>query len=286
MSDLATSLTWSGRRIFWWLRWHEPWNHGLAMMLRAAAAALFAIAATAATASAQAPGDVPLAPPGEVAPSGAPGMIVVAPARPSVMANRWAIGLSVGSLSLAPKATPDDKTDFGVGELSLRFRATLHLELELAVGGGRQNNPDGTQGNLEAHTGMLDLRYRFAAEDHWNWWIMGGIGGISVVPYGATGQQVNDANRSLGMLGIGVEHRWSQFAIHAELSAVGVGPSQNANVQPVVSQPPSTTGGAPAPGTTTTQPMPPPPAPAPGMTSTPDDRLSGGQFTIGASYYF
>src|SRR5204863_131225 len=69
-----------------------------------------------------------------------------APARASVMANRWAIGLSVGSMSLAPKGSPDDKTDFGVGELALRFRATPHLELELTAGGGRERTADNQDG--------------------------------------------------------------------------------------------------------------------------------------------
>src|SRR5690348_14546158 len=106
------------------------------------------IAAFAATARAQAPGEmapaVPPPPPQFVANCGSSSI--------DVMANRWAVGLSVGSLSTAPKDTPDDKTQFGIGELALRFRATPHLELELAVGGGREQLSDGTQGDAEIHT--------------------------------------------------------------------------------------------------------------------------------------
>ncbi|MGE5184540.1 MAG: outer membrane beta-barrel protein [Acidobacteriota bacterium] len=238
------------------------------MMLRAAAAAFLVIAAGSATALAQAPGDMPV--------EGGPSMYTATPvpAAPSVMNNRWAVGLSVGSLSVAPKDTPDNKTEFGVGELSLRYRATLHLELELALGGGQQQLPDGTKGDLEAHLATIDLRYRFAPEQHWNWWVMGGLGGMSVVQTGATDQQVSDANRPVGTLGIGLEHRWTQFAIHAELRAMGIGPQKNADtVMPVAP--------APAGSTTTTQPPPPAPTMAAGT-----DRWSGGQFTIGASYYF
>ena len=236
------------------------------MMLRAATVAILVVAATAATARAQAPGEMPAeAGPGMYAP------VAAAPRPESVMDNRWAVGLSVGQLTLAPKDTPDDKTQFGVGELSLRVRATPHLELELAVGGGQQQLSDGTQGDLEAHVAALGLRYRFAIEQHWNWWLMGGLGGVSVVQHGATDQQVQDANRPLGELGIGVEHRWHYFAIQAELRAVSVGPMKD-QTQPVM-------GTASPPSTTTTTPQPP-------VMSTTADHLSGGQLTIGASYYF
>ena len=222
----------------------------------------------AATAHAQAPGETDLAPPGMAAPV----PMVVAPApEVSPMANRWAVGLSVGSLSIAPKAQPDNKTEFGVGELSLRFRATYHLELELALGGGREKLQDGTQGPRETNIGMLGLRYRFAADRHWNWWLGGGIGSISVTQTGATDQQRQDAQRPLGALAIGIEHRWHQFALQAELRAFGVG--QNQNQQQVNAGPVA------MPGTTT---QPPPPT----MTSPTTDQQSGGIFSIGASYYF
>ena len=46
--------------------------------------------------------------------------------------------------------------EFGVGELSLRFRLTPHLELEGAFGGGRQQLKDGKDGTLEfAELGKL-----------------------------------------------------------------------------------------------------------------------------------
>src|SRR5262245_34044156 len=116
------------------------------------------------TAYAQAPGETEL---GEA--SGAPGMVApnpcgcggVAPAR-NVLADRWAVGLSVGSLAVGPRdASPDQQAQFGIGQLSIRFRATLHLELEAAFGGGRQQLHDGTEGDLEVATGALGLRYRF-----------------------------------------------------------------------------------------------------------------------------
>src|SRR5882724_10152117 len=107
----------------------------IATMILRVVAAGFVVVATAATARAQAPGEYegqPLMPPGYVQPQP---VAIAAPAHESVMANRWAIGFAIGHLAVAPKDSPDpsaDKTEFGIGELSLRYRATLHLELELA----------------------------------------------------------------------------------------------------------------------------------------------------------
>jgi hypothetical protein len=250
------------------------------MLLRVVAAG-FVVVATAATARAQAPGDTegqPIMPPGYVQPTAAPP--AAAPcawsgAHEPVMANRWAIGLSVGHLAIAPKDAPDtaDKAEFGVGELSLRFRATLHLELEVALGGGRQTLKDGTDGELEAHTGMIAARYRFSPEHEWNWWLMGGLGGMQVAPHGSTDQQFKDTERPMGQLGIGIERRFARFALQAELRAVNVGPPKNNDqIMPV-------SGGI-APGQTTQPQQPPQP------TNMASDQLSGGLLSIGASYYF
>ena len=232
-------------------------------MLRLVVASLFVTA----TAFAQAPGEVePVAP----APAPAPVVYCGGDVHESVMANRWAVGLSVGSLGLAPKDQPNDKTQFGVGELSVRFRATLHLELELAVGGGRQQLQNGQQGDLQVNTGMLDLRYRFAPESKWNWWLMAGLGSLSVTQHDSTQDQQKAAEKPLGALGIGIERRFHHFAIDAELRAIGTGEKhQDPQAQPA-------TGAA---MMTTTQP------PPPAMTQ-PAQKLSGGVFTIGASYYF
>ena len=223
---------------------------------------VLAVLCLSATAYAQAPGE--MAPMDQPPPPPCVGEV-----HESVMANRWAIGLGIGGLGLAPENQPDAKTDFSIGQLSLRYRASLHLELELAVGGGREKLSDGTQGDLEARTAVLGLRYRFAPEEKWNWWLMGGIGGVSIASAEATDQQRKDAERGLFELGIGLERRFHHFALDAELRAVGVAAPKNATTSPPVMA---------EPGGTVPVSM-----PAPTM---PSDKLSGGQLTIGASYYF
>jgi hypothetical protein len=244
----------------------------MAVMVR-----LFVLASlfVAATAHAQAPG--------EMAPGNPCGSCDGGAVHESYMAHRWSVGLSVGSLSVAPKANPDNKTEFGIGELALRYRATQHLELELALGGGREKLADGTQGDREANFGVLGARYRFNPGARWNWWVMGGLGGISVASQYASDQERKATERPMGQLGVGLERRFERFALQIELRGVGVGKRDNSNdVQPA-------TGAGGAPGMTTTKagtPVPPPPPlPPPNGMNAPEGQ-SGGQLTIGASYYF
>lgn len=208
-----------------------------------------------------APAAAPMAPPPMAPPFGP--VVAEAPcARESVMASRWAIGLAVGSMSLAPESSPDDHTAFALGELSLRFRATRHLELELAVGGGRERTADDQEGDLEVTTAALAARYRFRPEAAWNWFVMAGFGGASITRHDATRQERDDAMQPLGMLGIGLERRFRHLALHAELRAVGLGQRNEDAVEPAMAE-----------GAVMT-------------TSSADIARSGGSLTLGLSYYF
>jgi hypothetical protein len=214
---------------------------------------------TATTAYAQAPGETLPEVPAQPATDSIP-----------VMANRWAVGLSAGSLSIAPKDAPDDKTQFGIGELSLRFRATYHLDVDLAVGGGREQLDDGSQGDLQVQTVLASLRYRFAADRPWNWWVGAGFGAHAVTRYDATHEEQDDAERPLAALSIGVEHRWRHFALQAELHGFAVGERQDQQAD----APPKA-----MPVANTMQ-------PPPDVSVAPSQERSGGILTIGASYYF
>jgi opacity protein-like surface antigen len=189
--------------------------------------------------------------------------------RESVMANRWSVGLSVGSMSLAPDSTPDATTQFAVGELALRFRATPHLELELSAGGGREQTAEGKDGDLEVNTAALVARYRFRPEAAWNWFLMGGVGGVSVTRHDATQQERSDATRPLGMFGIGVERRFRHFAVQAELRGFGLGKRTQDPAMAVPAQPAEMT-------TTSASPT----------ADIQRSKGSGASLSIGLSYYF
>ena len=242
-------------------------------------------------AHAQAPGDIapqvvvaPVVAPVIVAPSPAAAPAptvapVIAPAptttvlcggggEESVMANRWAVGFSLGSMSLAPDAQPDDKTAFALGELALRFRATRHFELELAVGGGRERTADNQDGELAVSTALLAARYRFRPEAAWNWFVTGGLGGAAVTRHDATDQERQDATQPVAMLGVGVERRFRHFAIQAEARAIGIGDKARDDA-PMPATDPAT-------AEMTTAP------PSPVV----DQKRAGGSLSIGLSYYF
>jgi hypothetical protein len=187
----------------------------------------------------------------------------------SVMSRRWAIGLSLGSMSLAPDGQPDDKTSFAIGELALRFRATLHLELELAVGGGRERTADDQEGDLQVSSAVIAARWRFRPEHRWNWFVMAGLGGASVTRHDATDQDRSDATQPLATLGVGLEWRFRHFALQAEARAVGMG---NRDREDRMAQSAETN----LPAEMTVTPTP----------SAVDDKRSGGAFSIGLSYYF
>lgn len=246
------------------------------MTLRLRALSLAPLLA-AGSAYAQAPGEVAPepAPPSSYAPAPAP-----ASAHPCtyssapVMARRWAIGLSVGHLGVAPDGAPEGaEARFRVTELAVRYRATRRLELELAMSGGREMVEDDTEGELATGSVTLAMRYRFRPEQRWSWWVMGGLGGTVVAPHQSSEAERDGATRPLGMVGIGIERRFRRFALQAELRGIGLGPREDA----VEGVPVADGGDAP------TMPVPRLPASA---AATYADELGGGMATLGASFYF
>lgn len=213
--------------------------------------------------------------PGEMTPMGPP----PAPAAPqsewSVMQNRLSIGLSVGQATLARDATPDAKTDFSIGELTLRYRLRPEWEAELALGGGNEKLKDGSQGDRQLTSATLGLRYRFRPADQLNWFLLAGLGGSAVASSSATSDQRDAATRGHVQVGGGIEYRWTHFALQAEVRLTAMGQPKSASdttIMPVtggIDTPPSNVAPGPKPTTNGTQ-----------------DTMSGGQLTIGASYYF
>jgi hypothetical protein len=215
-------------------------------LLYVALAPLFA----AATAHAQAPGDW------TPEPSYAQPPPVVAP-QPAPQVRKWSIGATAGQTDLSPKEYPDQTAQFDTASLALRYRGWRHLELELTIGGGSQTQADNTDrpGDLAMSTGTLAARYRFNPENKWNWWLLAGLGVTTVAPASSSDEQIKAAQRPHGTIGVGLERRWTRFALQFELRALSVGQTQDEMT--LADQGVMTTKG-----------------------------LSGGNFAFGASYYF
>jgi hypothetical protein len=219
--------------------------------VRVSLVSLFAVG----TAYAQAPGEY-AAPPPQSMP--APEPPAPPPQRPE---RRLSIGVGVGQMELTSGGYTsggydDQRQTFNIGELAVRYRLLRHLELELSFGGGREYLVGGYDGTSAVAWGTLAARYRFNPQDHWNWWLLAGGGQTIVAPRDATRDRVNAAARVHGVIGIGLEHRWDHVAIQLELRGIATGATKSD--RDLADQ----YGYAEGPG------------------------LSGGQFSLGAGYYF
>src|SRR5688572_19616095 len=227
--------------------------------------------ATPSIASAQAPGETYYAqPPSRTAPVAPP--VVVVPARRDPMAHRWAIGLSLGGMGIAPEdAAEDSETNFGIAELNVRFRATRRLEIFLAFAGGRETVEDEygdeQEGELAMDQVTLGVRFNFRPAHRWNWYLMAGIGSTLIAHHETPEEVRDDLRRPHGMFGVGLERRWRQFALQAELRGISVGENEEmAETLPVDGGSTRDPGGV--------------------DFAMSNEELGGGQFTLGASFYF
>jgi hypothetical protein len=237
----------------------------------------------AATAYAQAPGDYAE---DEVAPPGMTPVAVMPDAAPvAVRPLRWSVGFGVGSVDLAPHHQPESQTEFAIGQLAIRYRATAHLEIELALSGGAEQLEDGEKGDREMSQGVLAVRYRFQPHRPWNWWVMAGMGTLAVTSQYASDDERDEAQQSTLQFGLGIERRFRRFAFQFEGRAVGVAPNDEDMTAPAypddVKPQPGGAGG----GSTGSE-MTPPPDKLPFYPASTRDGLKGGQLTLGVSYYF
>lgn len=224
------------------------------------------------TAYAQAPGETYYAqPPSETAPV-AP--VVVAPSRRNPMAQRWAIGLQLGGMGVSAEDAPDDaeETEFHTAELNVRFRATRRLEIFLAFTGGRQSVEDmygeETEGDLAMDMVTLGARFNFRPAHRWNWYLMAGIGSTLIAHHETPEEVRDDLRRPHAMFGIGLERRWTNFALQAELRGISVGEREEDDFEDM-----PVSDGAPRDNPEVDF-------------ATSNEELGGGQFTLGASFYF
>lgn len=255
--------------------------------MRASLALVPLLLASASAASADAPGQTDPTEPGYAQPPplysaqpqyaqppyAAQPMAVVAPDPEwAIMANRWSIGLALGQSTITNAMSPDAKTDFAIGELTLRYRLRPEWEAEVSLGGGNEKLSDGTQGDRMLTSATIGLRYHFRPADPWNWFLLAGVGGSAVASSTASDADRNAATRPHVQVGAGIEHRWTHFALQAEVRLTAMGEPQGYGD---TSTPPVLVGtndgntavrGDPASSTTNT--------------------ASAGQLTIGASYYF
>lgn len=233
--------------------------------------ALLAPLFVATTAYAQAPGEYEE---GTGAPGLAPVVVPVEAVVPAPKPRRWSVGLGIGSMGLAPHGAPEAESEFAVGQLAVRYRATRRLEIELAFAGGREQlegyDGDRYEGDREVSSAVLALRYRFAPEHRWNWWLMAGLGSLAVTHHHASDHEREYAQQSTLQFGAGLERRFHRFAVQLELRAVGVKANDEDVAAPVPDMREPGTGVMALPPTTLGN----------------GNGMAGGQLLLSGNYYF
>jgi len=174
---------------------------------------------------------------------------VVAPApKPADMQHRLGVSARAVSLSLDDGTT---KSEYGGGGLAVSYRLSRRWELALSV--DALDAPEGP----DLHSSMLSARFHLTPHRQWDWYAIAGIGGLHEVPL--EGESHDGVARGQFQLGAGLARRFPRWSIAAELHAVGVGPREEemSTAQKAVTTPMAT-----------------------------DEGLSGGQFTVAATFFF
>jgi hypothetical protein len=185
----------------------------------------------------------------------------------NVMARRWSVELGVGSMALTPSGNSAASQQFGIGELAIRFRATPRLELELAIDAGSLSSND--TGDAQVTSTTLGVRYHMRPGRLWDWYVLAGIGGTEVTAADATQADQDAAMRTHIAAGIGLERRFGNFGINAELRVMALS-ATDADKSASTNLPPATAAAI-------AEPM---------SSSSTSDAETGAQLTVGASYYF
>lgn len=217
---------------------------------------------SASTAYAQAPGDYE---PAAEAPPPPPAHVYAAPPAHdpwALMANRWSIGFSVGQTKV--KVNDGDPSSFATGELAVRYRLRPEWEAELTLGGGDEKDQmSGASGTHTFTTATIGLRYRLRPTEHFNGFLMAGVGASAVTLKDASSDDQDNATRGHFVIGGGLEYRFVHFALQAELRYYAMGAaSSDEQVREIGPNGPWVD------------------------SSMNDGHASAGTMTLGASYYF
>jgi hypothetical protein len=163
-----------------------------------------------------------LAQPGASTPGAAPVPIAPAPAAPvaEVPHKRFAVGLTLGGMSLASTEDPENEVGLGGAGLELRWRFARRWEAAVTLAGLTGELDEATlrkTGSLRA-----SMMFHLRPERRWNVYLIGGLGHLHT--------QIVDKNSEESLatlaeaefhLGAGVERRWHRFSVGAELQLVG-----------------------------------------------------------------
>jgi hypothetical protein len=184
---------------------------------------LAVLVVAAGSAAAQAPGAPPGAPADRAPPTASP--TVAQEVAHSF--RRWGIGAHVGGLGVVSARDAGAEDEIGLGLVGAHLRYRLHprweLEVDLSAMGGELSGP----GDMRRTTGALILggMFHLNPDSVWLCSVLFGVGAArDVIWYEKNGDHRTHAEfvEGLGRVGVGLERRFDQVGIAAQLYAVGM----------------------------------------------------------------
>jgi opacity protein-like surface antigen len=139
--------------------------------------------------------------------------------------GRFSISLAMQSAEYTSNDT-GESVQFDGGGFAIAYRPWRKVDLELSFGGGRQNQ-DGNEGDLAMASGTLAARYHFNQEQHWNFWLLFGVGATTIARHDASDEEIDAAQRPHMALGAGLEYRFTNLAIQLEARGVFLGQTED-----------------------------------------------------------
>jgi hypothetical protein len=181
--------------------------------------------------------------------------------------SRWGIGLRLSSTSFHDNANPEaPPTNFGGGGIEIGYRLGARWEFTLALGGGQEKLEDGSEGTRQMSEGTLSAKYHLRPYRAWDVVLAAGFGSTTIVEEGASEEMREDAAQGHIKLGVALERRLRRWPIGLSvgLSMIGLAPVEE-------DRPATPTSGVPMPDYEQNE---------------DDEGVSGGELTLGATYYF
>jgi hypothetical protein len=185
--------------------------------------------------------------------------------------SKWGIGLRLSSVTFHDPASPEQPTNFGGGGIEIGYRLGARWELTLALGGGQEKLEDGSEGTRQMSEGTLSAKYHLRPYRAWDVVLAAGFGSTAIYEERATDEMREEAAQGHIKLGVAVERRLRRWPVGLSigLSMVGLAPVEEDGD---VAEPTRPGSGVPMPDDVNLD--------------DDDEGVSGGELTLGATYYF
>jgi opacity protein-like surface antigen len=138
--------------------------------------------------------------------------------------QKWGIGLRLTSMDVRSADNEDNEISLAGAGIHVRYLLASHWRAELTLEGVENDNEDELGYTRSSGMATLGMHYIFNPYDAWNVYGLAGIGRTSteIIYQGNASETVEKFEESHFHLGIGLERRFENLSLGAELRAVGL----------------------------------------------------------------